>query len=575
MTDTFLGEFPPLRSNFLEGSTKWAVRRAQWRALGIEPSDMTKPKVAVVNSSSSLSSCYTHLDELSRIVQQAIRDAGGLPFEIRTVAPSDFVTSAGRDARYLMPSRDLIVNDIEVMVEGAMLDGMICLSSCDKTTPAHLMAAGRLNLPTILVIGGYQDWGICAGVTTDIDDVYESVGAVVAGKMSPEQLTAMADCAIGSVGVCAGLGTANTMHIVAEALGMTLPGSAPIRASGTRMRELASQAGRRIVDLVRDDLRPRQVMTAAALRNAVTVCVGVGGSVNAVRHLCAIATETQVDLDVIACFEQAGRDVPLITAIRPNGVHRISDLEAAGGARAVMAQLRQDLDVTATAVTGRPLADQLDAVDVDDAVIRSRATPVSRRGGLAILRGTLAPDGAIVKTAGVRLPGEVFAGPALVFDAEANAIAGLGDGRVLPGMVVILRGLGPLGGPGTVFAASFAAALVGADLADKVALVTDGELSGLNRGLVIGQVMPEAAEGGPLAYVDDGDMIVIDISAGSLNLNVDDEELARRRRTRVIKRVVPPRGWLGMYMKLVQPMASGATLVERDTTTLPTDLQSM
>lgn len=551
-----------LRSNFPEGSTKWAVRRAQWHALGIDVADMAKPKIAVVNSSSSLSSCYTHLDGLSVLVQQAIRDAGGVPFEVRTVAPSDFITSAGRDARYLMPSRDLIVNDIEVMIEGAMLDGMVCLSSCDKTTPAHLMAAGRLNLPTILVIGGYQEWGACGGVATDIDDVYESVGAVVAGTMPLERLTAMTDCAIASVGVCAGLGTANTMHILAEALGMTLPGSAPIRATSTRMREIAAQAGARIVDMVQEDLRPRQIMTAAAVRNAVAVCVGVGGSVNAVRHLSAIATETQLDLDVVACFQRAGTEVPLVAAIRPNGPHRVSDLEAAGGARAVMTQLRGDLDLTAMTVTGRRLADQLGGHDIDEAVIRPRAAPVSGRGGLAILRGTLAPDGAIVKTAGVSLPENVFTGPALVFGTEAAAIAGLGDGTIQPGTVVILRGLGPRGGPGTVFAASFAAALVGAGLADKVALVTDGELSGLNRGLVIGQVMPEAADGGPLAFVDSGDTVVIDIPGGRIDVDVDAEEMSRRRHSRGIELAEAPRGWLGIYRRLVQPMAQGATLVE-------------
>jgi dihydroxy-acid dehydratase len=554
--------WPGLRSNFPEGSTKWAVRRAQWRALGIEPDDMTKPKIAVVNSSSTLSSCYSHLDDLSRHVQESIRGAGGLAFEIRTVAPSDFVTSAGRDARYLMPSRDLIVNDIEVMVEGALLDGMVCLSSCDKTTPAHLMAACRLNIPTILVIGGYQDWGSCGGLAIDIDDVYESVGALATATMSLKQLTARTDCAISSAGVCSGLGTANTMHIMAEALGMALPGSAPIRATGTRMRELAAQAGIQILDLVRDNLKPRDIVTAAALCNAVTVCVGVGGSVNAVRHLSAVATEAELNLDVIACFEQAGREVPLVAAIRPNGPHRISDLEAAGGARAVMTQLRQYLDTTVTTVTSRPLGDQLNAGHIDETVIRPCADPISIRGGLAILRGTIAPGGAIVKTAGVAIPEGVFAGPALVFDSEADAIAGLGDGRVMEGTVVILRGLGPRGGPGTVFAAGFASALVGAGLADKVALVTDGELSGLNRGIVVGQVMPEAADGGPLAYIDNDDRIVINLAEGALDVDVDAEELTRRRNSRAIHLAPAPRGWLSIYRALVQPIEVGATLVE-------------
>ncbi len=232
-----------LRSNFDEGTTRWAVRRAQWRALGISDEEMTRPKIAVINSSSSLSSCYGHLDETSRVVQEAIRAAGGLAFEIRTTAPSDFVTSAGREARYLLPTRDLIVNEIEVMVEGAQLDGIVCLSSCDKTTPAHLMALGRLNLPSLVVIGGYQGHGICAGAPVDIDDVYESVGAVAAGTMTIERLTELTENAITGPGVCAGLGTANSMHIVAEALGMAMPGSAPVLAASPRMYERAAAAG--------------------------------------------------------------------------------------------------------------------------------------------------------------------------------------------------------------------------------------------------------------------------------------------------------------------------------------------
>ncbi|MGH3449604.1 MAG: dihydroxy-acid dehydratase, partial [Haloechinothrix sp.] len=301
-----------LRSNFEPGTTRWAVRRAQWRALGITDEEMTQPKIAVVNSSSGLSSCYIHLDALSRIVQDAIRSAGGLPFEIRTTAPSDFVTSAGRSARYLLPSRDLIVNDIEVMVEGALLDGMVCLSSCDKTTPAHLMAAARLNIPTILVIGGYQASGLCGGKRVDIDDVYESVGSVASGELSLCGLTQLTDAAISGPGVCAGLGTANTMHIVAEALGMTLPGSAPIAAGSDRMNQLAHDAGRRIVRMVEVSLRPREIITAASIANAVTVTVAVGGSVNAIRHLTAIATEAELGLDVVSLFERVAKDVPLL-----------------------------------------------------------------------------------------------------------------------------------------------------------------------------------------------------------------------------------------------------------------------
>lgn len=555
-----------LRSRFEPGTTRWAVRRSQWRALGLTDADMDRPKIAVVNSSSSLSSCYVHLDELSREVQDAVREAGGLPFEIRTVAPSDFVTSAGRSARYLMPSRDLIVNDIEVMVEGALLDGMICLSSCDKTTPAHLMAAVRLDLPTVLVIGGYQTSGSCGGRDVDIDDVYESVGAVAAGTMDVAGLCALTENAITSPGVCAGLGTANTMHIVAEALGMTPPGSAPVQAGSPRMHERARAAGTIVLDLVAADVRPRAIITRAAIGNAVTVVQAIGGSVNAVRHLAAIATEAGMSMDVVKEFELAADTTPLITAIRPNGPGRVRDLETAGGAREIMSRLSRLLDTTVLTVTGRPLAEQLHTGEpAAPDVIRTVDAPVARRGGLDILRGNLAPAGAIVKVAAVR-DRSVFRGPARLYDDEDAAVSALSEGRIHPGDVVVLRGLGPLGGPGTVFAAGFVAALVGAKLAHHVAVVTDGELSGLNSGFVVGQVMPEAAAGGPLGAVRDGEVIVIDLDLRRIDLILDgrpatDEEIRPRLAASPLRVHPAPPGWLSLYRDNVQPIeTTGATL---------------
>jgi dihydroxy-acid dehydratase len=551
-----------LRSNFESGTTRWAVRRAQWRALGIGEDQLERPKIAVVNSSSTLSSCYTHLDELSRVVQEAIAAAGGLAFEIRTAAPSDFITSAGHDGRYLMPTRDLVVNDVEVMVEGAQLDGFVCLSSCDKTTPAHLMAAGRLDLPSLVVIGGYQMGGHCAGRFIDIDDVYESIGAYDQGRLSLEDLSLMADSAISGPGVCAGLGTANSMHIVAEALGMTMPGSAPVHAGGARMNELAAEAGRRIVGLIESGLSARQVLTPAALHNAATVAIATGCSVNVVRHLSAVAVEAGLNVDVVALFERLAPGTPLLCAVRPNGDARTEDLEAAGGALAVMRELGDRLDLDAMTVTGAPLGEVLeDAPAPVRPVIRPLGDPVAPSGGLRILRGSLAPDGAIVKMSAVGERSWTFRGPARVFGREGDAMVALAEGSIAEQQVVVLRGLGVQGGPGTMFAAGFVAALVGAGLSSKVAVVTDGELSGLNRGLTVGQVMPEAAAGGPLALVEDGDEIAIDLEACLLDLCVDPKELAERRRRWVPQRKTDvPRGWLRQYEALVQPIAAGATL---------------
>lgn len=529
--------------------------------MGISDEDAAKPKIAIINSSSQLSVCYTHLDELAAVVADEVRAAGGLPFEIRTAAPSDFITSAGRQARYLMPSRDLIVNDIEVQVEGALLDGMVALSSCDKTTPAHLMAAGRLDLPTILVIGGYQRGGICEGAHVDIDDVYEQVGAYTAGSLSFKKLTELTEHAIEGPGVCAGLGTANTMHVIAEALGMAMPGSAPVRAGSDEMYARAREAGRRIVAMVDEGLSARKVLTREAIANALLVDLAIAGSVNSARHLQAIAVETDVDLDVYTFIEEMSQTVPMVCAVRPNGLHHIDDLERAGGARAVMARLGDRLHLGAQSVTGQPVGSLLAGVEIaDEEVIPPLNRPYRRDSGLTLVRGSLAPDGAIVKIGAVPPGRERFFGIAKVFETEEDAKAGIADGRIAAGDVVVLRGFGPKGGPGTVFAAGLVAALNGAGLAHEVAVVTDGELSGLNRGITIGQVMPEAAEGGPLALVASGDEIRIDLTTRRVDLHVDEVELDRRRAAWLPPAPPTERSWLTQYRQLVQPLADGAVL---------------
>ena len=299
-----------LRSNFETGTSRWAVRRAQWRALGLSDADMEKPKIAVINTSSELSSCFSHLDGVSAHVKQAIRQAGGVPFEVRTAAPSDFITSAGHRGGYILPTRDLIANDIEVQVEGALLDGMLCLASCDKTAPGQLMAAARLNIPTIVVVCGYQKSGEYKGHHVDIEEVFLAAGHVASGRVSAEDLTAMADVAVGGPGVCAGMGTANSMHIVCEALGMTLPGSAPVRANSARMMATVAQAGARIVQMVWDDLEPRDILTEHAFHNAAAVMLSLSGSINTVKHLQAIASEARCPVDVYALFAESRRHHP-------------------------------------------------------------------------------------------------------------------------------------------------------------------------------------------------------------------------------------------------------------------------
>lgn len=548
------------RSNFEPGTTRWAVRRAQWHALGISDEDMEKPKIAIINSSSELSICFSHLDEVAKAVKQGIREAGGLPFEIKTTAPSDFVTSAGRSGRYLMPSRELVVNDIECTVEGALLDGMVCLSSCDKTTPAHLMAAARLNIPTLIVIGGYQRCGRLNGKDVDIEDVFESVGELAAGSITVQDLTAMCDVAVQSPGVCGGMGTANTMHIMAEAIGMALPGSAPVAADSDRMRQFAFESGRRIVAMVNEDLRPKQIMTPQAFENAVAVGLAVSGSINLLRHLQGVAAEGEIEVDIYQLVHELGKKIPLLCAIKPNGPGRIEDLERAGGTVAVMKQLQSVLNQEVMTVTGKTIERNLENVRVLDAsVIGSLETPISRGPSIVILKGSLAPDGAIMKLGlGGKAPS--FRGRCRVFESQEAALSALSKRQIKGGEVVVLRGLGARGGPGVASASWFVAAVNGARLGEEIAVITDGQLSGLNRGYTIGQVMPEAADGGPIALVRDGDSVLIDVADRKIELEISPAKLAQRRACLPTFVAGEPRGWLRIYQHLVQPLQKGGTL---------------
>jgi dihydroxy-acid dehydratase len=556
----------PLRSNMPPGSPREAVRRAQWKALGLTDEDMTKPKIAVVNSSSELAICFSHLDGVAKLVKEEIRAAGGLPFEIRTAAPSDFIISAGHAGGYILPSRDLVVNDMEIAVEGAQLDGMICLSSCDKTPPAHMMAAGRFNVPTILVICGYQPSGEYRGTPVDVEDVFMGSVQTTFGKLTQEELRGMADNAIRGPGVCAGMATANSMHVACEAIGMALPGSAPVLANSPRMIEFAKRSARRIVEMVLEDLKPRDILTPGAFRNAVSAVLSVSGSINCIKHLQATAVEAGLDLDVFALFNELGARIPVLSAVRPNGEDTIEDFEAAGGAQAIMKQLEPLLDGRALTVTGRTVGENLAEVVVhDDDVIRPIDRAFSTKAPITILHGSLAPESAIVKL-GLRGPDRrsEFSGPAIVYDNGDAAIRAIARGEVKPGQVLVVRGMGPKGGPGMAGPASMVVfALDAAGLQNEVAFVTDGQLSGLcNKGLTVAEVSPESAVGGPLSLVENGDRIAIDVDGHSLELHVPEAELAARRVKRGAPILPRSRGYLSVYQRSVQPMSTGAVLVE-------------
>ena len=557
-----------LRSNFEPGSPLEAVRRAQWKALGLSDDDMLKPKIAVVNSSSELAICFSHLDGIAKVVKEAVRDAGGLPFEIRTAAPSDFIISAGAGGGYMLASRDLIVNDMEIAVEGAQLDGMVCLSSCDKTPPGHLMAAGRFNIPAILLMCGYQPSGHFEGKHVDIEDVFLGSVQAMFGKLSKDTLRGMCDHAIGGPGVCSGMGTANSMHIVCEALGMALPGSAPVLANSPKMFDFARRSGRRIVEMVWDDLKPRDILTPGAFRNAAAAVLAVSGSINCIKHLQATAIEAGVDVDVFQLFNDLGEQVPVLSAISPNGSDTIEAFEAAGAAKTLMKQLESLLDLDALTVTGRTVRDNLaDAVVSDEEVIRPIDRPFSDKPPIVVLHGTLAPESAIVKL-GVRGPGRrtQFAGPAIVYENGIAAIEGIQKDEVKPGQVLVVRGMGPKGGPGMAGPASRVVfSLDAAGLTDEVAFVSDGQLSGLClKGIMVAEVSPESAVGGPLALVENGDRILIDVDARTMDLDVSESELALRRSRRGEPVLPKARGYLSVYQRTVQPMSTGAVLVTEE-----------
>lgn len=553
-----------LRSNFPKGTYLWAVRNAQWHGMGISEEDCEKPKIAIVNSSSSLAACFSHLDGVAAVVKEAIRAAGAVPFEIRTTAPSDFVIGAGGKGGYILSSRDLVTNDIEVAVEGAQLDGMICLTSCDKTVPGQMMAAGRLNIPTLMVACGYQPSGHFEGEHVDIEDVFVSAMHAQMGRISVDKIIGMSRNAIRGPGVCSGMGTANSMHICCEALGMALPGTTPVAANSDAMFDAARRAGKRIVEMVWEDLKPRDILTPAAFENAVKIILSVGGSVNAVKHLQAVATEANCGADIYGMFEKFSHEVPVLTSVRPVGEHVIEVFDGAGGAKATLKQLEPILATHALTVTGKTLADNLKDYKVpDEDIIRPISNPISNQPAIMMLRGSLAPDFGIIKTGIVKRKNQKFSGPAICFATSDAALVALQDGSIKAGDVIVMRGAGVTGGPGMGGGSSKVVfAIDGMGLGDQVALITDGHLSGLVcKGLVVAEVSPEGVVCGPLALVQDGDTITIDLDTQRCDLEVDDAEMTKRREAWTPAQPQFDSGWLQIYRRNVGPLSKGAVLV--------------
>ena len=547
-----------MRSDVTKVGRERAPHRALLKATGLCDEEIRRPFIGVVNSYNEFIPGHIHLDKLGQAVKAGIRSAGGVPFEFQTIGVCDGVAMGHRGMRYSLPSRELIEDSIEIMAEAHQLDGLVMLPSCDKIVPGHIMAAGRLDLPTIVVTGGPMMPGFACDRELDLINVFEG------WQGDAETLLALEECACPGAGSCAGLFTANTMACLTEAMGLSLPGCATTHAVDARKVRLAKLSGMKIMELVERGITARKIVTSAALDNAIRVDMAIGGSTNTVLHIPAIAAEFGLDLDLLR-FDELSRQTPHLVNLRPGGPHHILDLDRAGGIQAVMSRLAAKLDKSALTVTGKSLGENLAAFSpvnpkANAEVIASIDSPVHEQGGIAILYGSLAPEGAVVKQTAVSPAMLRHRGPAVVYDSEEQSMAGIVGGGVKAGDVVIIRYEGPMGGPGMRETLSPTSAIAGAGLSESVALITDGRFSGGTRGPCIGHVSPEAAAGGPIALVRPGDMISIDIPARRIDLLVDPAELQSRAKSWKAPEPTIRGGILERYRKSVTSASKGAVL---------------
>jgi len=521
--------------------------RALLKALGLTNKDIAKPFIGVANSYTNIVPGHIHLNQIADAVKAGVTAAGGTPFEFNTIAVCDGIAMGHEGMRYSLPSRELIADSVEVMVQAHRLDGLVLVTNCDKITPGMLMAAARLDIPAIMVTGGPMASGWLDGKKIGYASVPEGLGQYFAGKLTSEGLCELENAACPGCGSCNGMFTANTMACVTEALGMSLPYCATTLANSVAKLRIAKETGEQIVKLTFNDVKPSSIMKKEAFENAITVDMALGGSTNTVLHVSAIAKEAGVPLP-LKVFDEVGRRTPHLCSMIPSGPYAMEDLNAAGGIPAVMKELSQKLNLNALTVTGKPVAENIsDAKVLDVNVIHPLTDPVHKEGGIAILTGNLAPKGSVVKTAAVSPNMLKHSGPAKVYDSEAEAVASIRNREIKPGDVVIIRYEGPRGGPGMPEMLIPTATIAGMGLSESVALITDGRFSGATRGPCIGHVAPEAAEAGPIAILKNGDIISIDIPNRTLKVELADEEIKKRS---VAWKPKPPRitkGYLARY----------------------------
>ncbi len=521
------------RSHKMTRGLEKAPHRSLLFALGMTREEMTRPLIGVVNSANEIVPGHMHLDIIAQAVKDGIRMAGGTPMEFPTIGVCDGLAMNHEGMKMSLPSRELIADSIEISATAVPFDGLVFIPNCDKIVPGMLMAMLRLNIPSIMISGGPMLPGKLEGRTIDLITVFEGVGRVKSGSMTEEELTSMEECACPGCGSCAGMFTANSMNCLSEALGLALPGNGTIPAPTSARIRLAKEAGMQVMTLVEKNIRPRDIVTAKSVANGVTVDMALGCSTNTVLHLPAIFREAELDL-TLDIFDEISRKTPNLCRLSPAGPHHIVDLHEAGGIQAVMAELatsgRMDTDVLT--VTGRTLGENLALLKpriMRPEVIRSVADPYSAEGGIAILKGNLALDGAVVKQSAVAPEMMQRTGTARVFEGEEEAVAAILGGKIKAGDVVVIRNEGPVGGPGMREMLTPTSAISGLGLGGEVALLTDGRFSGGTRGAAIGHISPEAAEGGIIGLVQEGDRIRIDIPARTLDLLVDEAELDMRR----------------------------------------------
>ncbi|AWB45660.1 dihydroxy-acid dehydratase [Paenibacillus sp. CAA11] len=554
-----------MRSDMIKKGFDRAPHRSLLRAAGVKEEDFGKPFIAVCNSYIDIVPGHVHLQEFGKIVKEAIREAGGVPFEFNTIGVDDGIAMGHIGMRYSLPSREIIADSLETVVSAHWFDGMVCIPNCDKITPGMLMGALRVNIPTIFVSGGPMKAGVdTKGNRLSLTSVFEGVGAYQSGKIDDAGLLELEQYGCPTCGSCSGMFTANSMNCLAEALGLALPGNGTILAVSEERRDFVRQSARQLMELVKMDLKPRDIVTKESIDNAFALDMAMGGSTNTVLHTLALAQEAGIDYPLERINEVANR-VPHISKLAPASNYFIEDVHQAGGVSAVLNELLKKpgaLFGEQITVTGKTLRENVEGQEIQDTnVIHPIDQPYSERGGLAILYGNLAPEGSVIKVGAVDPSvGGYHKGPAICFDSQEEALEGIANGKVKEGHVVVIRYEGPKGGPGMPEMLAPTSQIAGMGLGAKVGLITDGRFSGASRGISIGHISPEAAEGGPIAFVEDGDLIELDLNNRKIELLVDEEVMAARRANWKGFEPKVKTGYLARYSKLVTNASSGGVM---------------